>query len=112
MSDFSTCDSFFLPILISRSTPVKVSESFLILIHHDFFSLSTESEDHTNLWNTLREKISLVKYVKECPGQGTFGHITGGYDAGYYGHAYILFLSNLLLKNCALQLYLLTRLFG
>jgi len=46
------------------------------------------SEDNTKLWNTLREKISLVKSVKECPGQGTFGHITGGYDAGYYGYTY------------------------
>ena len=32
----------------------------------------------------MREKISLVKHDKICPGQGSFGHLTG-YDAGYYG---------------------------
>jgi len=46
---------------------------------------TTEATDYTKLWNDLREKVSLVKSGKLCPGQGTFEHITGGYDAGYYG---------------------------
>ncbi|KAG6850281.1 hypothetical protein H0H93_015538 [Arthromyces matolae] len=49
-----------------------------------------DPEDYTTLWNSLREKVSLVKAIKDCPGQGTFGHITGGYDAGYYGYTYSL----------------------
>jgi Zn-dependent oligopeptidase len=45
----------------------------------------TEAANYTKLWNDLRESISLVKGGKAQPGQGTFGHIVGGYDAGYYG---------------------------
>ncbi|EJC99683.1 Metalloprotease [Fomitiporia mediterranea MF3/22] len=59
---------------------------FDIKVHTD-----QEPTDYTALWNNLRTHISLVKGSKEPePGQGTFGHITGGYDAGYYGYMYSL----------------------
>jgi Zn-dependent oligopeptidase len=38
--------------------------------------------DYTELWNDMRESISLVKSGKRLPGQGSFAHITGGYEAG------------------------------
>ncbi|KII91031.1 hypothetical protein PLICRDRAFT_39628 [Plicaturopsis crispa FD-325 SS-3] len=58
---------------------------FDIKVHTD-----QETADYTSLWNSLRESISLVKGGKLAPGQGTFAHITGGYDAGYYGYTYSL----------------------
>jgi Zn-dependent oligopeptidase len=60
-------------------------------------------EDYTQLWNDLREKISLVKYDKPCPGQASFGHITGGYDAGYYGYVSKDISVDVLLTNFCAQ---------
>jgi Zn-dependent oligopeptidase len=47
--------------------------------------IPVDKQDVTALWNDLREQVSLVKYSKRSAGQGSFGHIVGGYDAGYYG---------------------------
>ena len=47
--------------------------------------------DSTKLYNDMRREISLVSGPeKPAPGQGSFGHLTGGYDAGYYGYTYSL----------------------
>ncbi|KAF8073822.1 metallopeptidase MepB [Lyophyllum atratum] len=79
---------------IIKSRYVNVGLFYLRQLFFAKFDLKVhtdkESEDYTLLWNSLREKISLVKSKKPCPGQGTFGHITGGYDAGYYGYTYSL----------------------
>jgi len=57
-----------------------------IKLHTDLGQLDT-----TKLWNEMRESVSLVKGPEKYqPGQGTFGHLTGGYDAGYYGYTYSL----------------------
>ncbi|KAF8631796.1 hypothetical protein AX17_005011 [Amanita inopinata Kibby_2008] len=79
---------------IIKSRYVNVGLFYLRQLFFAKFDLQVhtdqESTDYTRLWNDLREAISLVKSGKPCPGQGSFGHITGGYDAGYYGYTYSL----------------------
>lgn len=48
-------------------------------------TICLDKQDVTALWNDLRERVSLVKGGRRSAGQGSFGHIVGGYDAGYYG---------------------------
>ncbi|KAF8128594.1 hypothetical protein EV363DRAFT_1507211 [Boletus edulis] len=61
--------------------------NFDLAVHNNSLDVNT---DYTKLWNELREKISLVQGSEDKPGQGTFGHIVGGYDVGYYGYTYSL----------------------
>ncbi|KAJ7644086.1 metallopeptidase MepB [Roridomyces roridus] len=79
---------------IIKSRYVNVGLQYLRQVFFGKFDIKVHvdqaPEDYTLLWNNLREKISLVKSDKPCPGQGSFGHISGGYDAGYYGYLYSL----------------------
>ena len=88
ISDFFILDNCSLLSSISKSTWTKVNNKISKILDPSSNKLKLivlVNEDYTELWNTMREKISLVKHDKICPGQGSFGHITSGCDAGYYG---------------------------
>ncbi|KAI6024041.1 hypothetical protein BKA83DRAFT_4603416 [Pisolithus microcarpus] len=62
-----------------------VTEQMLTIYAHH-----SEPRDHTKLWTEMRERISLVESGELKPGWGSFSHIVGGYDAGYYGYTHLL----------------------
>jgi Zn-dependent oligopeptidase len=76
-----SCSSLGLTIISIRA---KVSLSLVFLRRFER-TICLDKQDVTALWNDLREQVSLVKGGKRSAGQGSFGHIVGGYDAGYYG---------------------------
>ncbi|PLW22002.1 hypothetical protein PCANC_04348 [Puccinia coronata f. sp. avenae] len=54
-----------------------------------FVHTSKEKVDLTKYWSQLRDEVSLLDPDGTlAPGQSSFGHIVGGYDAGYYGYLY------------------------
>lgn len=76
---------FFAKYDIKVHTDKGLSQPCLrVLARADLLSL-TESTDYTALWNDLREATTTLKFKQRAAGQGSFNHIAGGYDAGYYG---------------------------
>ncbi len=47
---------------------------------------SGEKVDTTKVWNDLAPQIFLMDETPGAAAQGSFGHLMGGYDAGYYGY--------------------------
>ncbi|CAL3969889.1 unnamed protein product [Diplocarpon coronariae] len=66
---------------------------FDMTIHTPASHAVAEAFSLSSLYNTLRQEISGLKGPEELGskpdwgnGQATFGHLIGGYDAGYYGY--------------------------
>ncbi|PIL22512.1 hypothetical protein GSI_15201 [Ganoderma sinense ZZ0214-1] len=79
---------------IIKSRYVNVGLFYLRQLFFANFDLKVhtdqEAADYTELWNNMREEVSLVKGKNLGSGEGTFNHIASGYDAGYYGYTYSL----------------------
>ncbi|PBP18423.1 peptidase family M3, partial [Diplocarpon rosae] len=91
--------------LIAKQISVKhVNDALFNLrqLHFGIFDMTIHTPDShavaeayslSSLYNTLRQEISGLKGPEELGskpdwgnGQATFGHLIGGYDAGYYGY--------------------------
>ncbi|EED82275.1 predicted protein [Postia placenta Mad-698-R] len=79
---------------INKSRHVNVGMFYLRQVFFAKFDIKVHTEreqtDYTALWNDLRKSITQVNPGRRAAGQGSFGHIAGGYDAGYYGYMYSL----------------------
>lgn len=85
MLDSDIYDRSFMRNLTLSFILIKVCREVTFMGVHSPTCICLESEDYTEVYNDLRETVSLVKVGRKCPGQGSFAHLTGGYDAGYYG---------------------------
>ncbi|KAI8142278.1 hypothetical protein BJV82DRAFT_616179 [Fennellomyces sp. T-0311] len=80
--------------IIDRIIKTKNVNAALMNLRQLFFGIfdmeihtsEEDTVDTTKTYNDLREKISLVKAPEGSCGQASFGHLMGGYDAGYYGY--------------------------
>ncbi|KAJ8097085.1 hypothetical protein POJ06DRAFT_39367 [Lipomyces tetrasporus] len=60
-------------------------------LHFALFDMTLHTSDGvidvTKAWNEMRQDISLMQQANETTyGYGSFGHLMGGYDSGYYGY--------------------------
>ncbi|KAI9272797.1 hypothetical protein BDA99DRAFT_499221 [Phascolomyces articulosus] len=65
---------------------LNLRQLFFGIFDMEIHTSEDDNLDTTKIYNTLREKISLVKAPEGSCGQASFGHLMGGYDSGYYGY--------------------------
>ena len=79
--------------LIKKLIAAKNMDSGLVYLRQIFFSLldmryhTTRGKvDTTKVYDKLMRKISLIPLSPDCHPQANFGHLMGGYEAGYYSY--------------------------
>ncbi|KAI7870737.1 hypothetical protein BDF14DRAFT_1768860 [Spinellus fusiger] len=64
----------------------NLRQLFFGIFDMDIHTSDDEHLDTTKLYNELGEKICFIAAPEGSFGQASFGHVMGGYDAGYYGY--------------------------
>ncbi|CAO3657059.1 unnamed protein product [Mucor hiemalis] len=80
--------------IIDRIVKAKNVDAAIQNLRQLFFgiydmTIHTSEDEHldtSKVYNDLRKKISLIAAPENTFGQAAFGHLMGGYDAGYYGY--------------------------
>jgi len=79
--------------LIKKLIAAKNMDSGLVYLRQIFFSLldmryhtARGKVDTTKVYDKMMKKISLIPLSPDCHPQANFGHLMGGYEAGYYSY--------------------------
>ncbi len=79
--------------LIKKLIDAKNMDSGLVYLRQIFFSLldlryhtARGKVDTTKVYDKMMKKISLIPLSPDCHPQANFGHLMGGYEAGYYSY--------------------------
>ncbi len=79
--------------LIKKLVDAKNMDSGLVYLRQIFFSLldlryhtARGKVDTTKVYDKMMKKISLIPLSPDCHPQANFGHLMGGYEAGYYSY--------------------------
>ncbi|CAO3623993.1 unnamed protein product [Cunninghamella echinulata] len=65
---------------------MNLRQLFFGIFDMNIHTSEDENLDTTKVYNALRKEVSLVDAPEGSCGQASFGHLMGGYDAGYYGY--------------------------